>query len=135
MIALLPIAYSTGTSDIMVSSIVHNGENSMLTTAIRLHTDKIFWLWAIDIVILSGDSNLGPTPTSLLEFETWWIRPLGHHGRLGRLYLSSLTINPEDNQQRRRSQVKEGALSSSLNHHPVLHPPLEHLYESYTKIQ
>ena len=40
-----------------------------------------------------------------------------------------IKINPEDNQQRRRSEVKEGASSSSLNHQPVLHPPLEHLYE------
>ena len=27
------------------------------------------------------DSNLGPNHLSLLEFETWQLRPLGHHGR------------------------------------------------------
>ena len=36
------------------------------------------------------------------------------------------------NNQQRRSHVKEGALSSSLNRQPVLHPPLEHLYEIVT---
>ena len=35
----------------------------------------------INIVILSGDLNLGPKCLSLLEFETWRLRPLGHHGR------------------------------------------------------
>ena len=35
----------------------------------------------IDIVTLSGDSNLGPKCLSLLDFETWGLRPLGHHGR------------------------------------------------------
>ena len=32
-------------------------------------------------VILSRDSNLGPKPLSLLEFETGRLRLLGHHGR------------------------------------------------------
>ena len=41
-----------------------------------------FYFWAINIVIPSGDSNLGPKPLSTLEFETWWLRLLGHHGRL-----------------------------------------------------
>ena len=27
------------------------------------------------------DLNLGPKRLSLLEFETWRLRPLGHHGR------------------------------------------------------
>ena len=27
------------------------------------------------------DSNLGPNHMSLLEVETWRIRPLGHHGQ------------------------------------------------------
>ena len=27
------------------------------------------------------DSNLGPKPLSLLEFETWHLRPLRQHGR------------------------------------------------------
>ena len=35
----------------------------------------------IDIVIPSGDLNLGPKRLSLHEFETWQLRPLGHHGR------------------------------------------------------
>ena len=33
-----------------------------------------------DIVIPSRDLNLGPKH-SLLEYETWRLRPLGHHGR------------------------------------------------------
>ena len=33
------------------------------------------------------DSNLGPNSLSLLEFETWQIRPLGHQGRY---YISTL---------------------------------------------
>ena len=32
------------------------------------------------IVIPSGDSKLGPKRLSLLEFETWRLRPIGHHG-------------------------------------------------------
>ena len=35
----------------------------------------------IDIVIPSGDLNLGPKRLSLHEFETWQLRLLGHHGR------------------------------------------------------
>ena len=47
----------------------------------------------------------------------------------GDILKSDPNINSEDNQQRRRSQVKEGALSSSLNRHPALSSSLEHLYE------
>ena len=35
----------------------------------------------INIVIPNKDSNLGPKCLSLLEFETWQLRPLGHHVR------------------------------------------------------
>ena len=31
-------------------------------------------------ICLEWDSNLGPNRLSLLEFETWQIRPWGHHG-------------------------------------------------------
>ena len=37
-----------------------------------------FKLWVINIVIPIRDLNLGLKHLSLLEFETWWIRPLGH---------------------------------------------------------
>ena len=47
-----------------------------------LNSKKLF-------IILSGqyrspewDLNLGPKCLSLLKFETWRLRPLGHHGRL-----------------------------------------------------
>ena len=40
-----------------------------------------FQFWTIDIVIPSGYSNLGPKRLSLLEFETWRLRPRGYHGR------------------------------------------------------
>ena len=39
------------------------------------------WRPFCNILILIEDSNLGPNRLSLLEFETWRIRPLGHHGR------------------------------------------------------
>ena len=38
---------------------------------------KIFFF-----VIPSGNLNLGPKRLSLLEFETWWLRPLCYHSRL-----------------------------------------------------
>ena len=46
-----------------------------------LNSDKVFYFWAINTVIPSRDSNLGPKPLSLLEFKTWRLKPLGHHGR------------------------------------------------------
>ena len=33
-------------------------------------------------VVPERDSNLEPKSLSLLEFETWQIRPLGHNGRI-----------------------------------------------------
>ena len=45
------------------------------------------------IVILRGDSNLGPKRLSLLEFDTWQLRPLGHHGLLKEILV--LTTNVE----------------------------------------
>ena len=49
------------------------------------------------------DSNLVPKPLSLLEFETWWPRPLGHHSR----FFTNLTaINKEE----ARSQSKQSKL-------------------------
>ena len=50
-------------------------------------------LWLIPSIILfltlsiqynstERDSNLGHTCLSLLEFETWGLRPLGHQGQL-----------------------------------------------------
>ena len=61
------------------------------------NSEKLFLVsWAIDIVFrrhyiagplryhinscLERDSNLGPNLQFLLEFETWWLRPLSHHG-------------------------------------------------------
>ena len=38
--------------------------------------------WTINIVIPRGDLNLGYKRLSLLEFETWRLRPLGYQGRL-----------------------------------------------------
>ena len=35
----------------------------------------------IAISLHDRDSNLGPNCLCLLEFETWQIRPLGHHGQ------------------------------------------------------
>ena len=35
---------------------------------------------------LEQDSNSGPNQLSLLEFETWQIRPLSHHGRISHLF-------------------------------------------------
>ena len=49
---------------------------------------KYFYFWAINIIIPSGDSNLGPKPLSLLEFEKWRLRSLGHHGQLMLLLIS-----------------------------------------------
>ena len=40
-----------------------------------------FQFRTIDMVIPSEDLNLGNQRLSLLEFETWQLRPLGHHGR------------------------------------------------------
>ena len=34
-------------------------------------------------------SNLGPEHLFLLEFETWWLRPLSHHGQYCRLLCSA----------------------------------------------
>ena len=31
------------------------------------------------------DSNLGPEHLSLLEFKTWQLRPMGHHGRIQKI--------------------------------------------------
>ena len=39
------------------------------------------------------DSKLGPKHLSLLEFETWQLRPLGYHGWYGNLSYSWTKIS------------------------------------------
>ena len=34
---------------------------------------------------LEWDSNMGPKHLSLIEFKTWQLRPLGHHGQFLKL--------------------------------------------------
>ena len=43
--------------------------------------DNIRKTWACPHIFIcpEGDLNLKPNCLSILEFETWWIRPLGHH--------------------------------------------------------
>ena len=55
-----------------------------------------FWLWAINIVIPSGNSHLAKS-LSLLEFETWRLRPLGHQGRFLGTYLGVINWGHKNN--------------------------------------
>ena len=44
-------------------------------------SDKLFLTLRNQYHCPEQDSNLGPERLSLLDFETWQLRPLGHHGR------------------------------------------------------
>ena len=56
------------------------GTTATLRPAI-LNRDKLFLTLSVQYLIPSGYSNLGPKRLSLLEFETWRLRPLGHQGQ------------------------------------------------------
>ena len=50
-----------------------------------LNRDKLFIILSNHYCNPEWDSNLGPKHLSLPEFETWPLRPLGHHGRLSKI--------------------------------------------------
>ena len=59
-----------------LTSIISHDFKVQFSTCAQLNFEiwiatKNFYYWAINILILSGDSNLGSKPLSLLEFETW----------------------------------------------------------------
>ena len=47
-----------------------------------LNSNKLFLILRDRYRNPERDSNLGPKRLSLLEFSTWGLRPLDHHGRL-----------------------------------------------------
>ena len=52
-----------------------------------LKSDKLFLILRDRYCNSKWDWNLGPKRLSLLEFETWRLKPLCHHGRLTRFII------------------------------------------------
>ena len=80
----------------------------------------------INIIILSRDSSLGPKHLSLLEFESWRLRPLGHQGWLVPPFSFVKLINKRGgleaiNKQLPKTQPPKTALEI---HQP---PPVSHI--------
>ena len=67
---LFPLSLAASTRKLVE---IHNTYANIIITGDAIGTIYIF--------NLKRDSNLRPKPLSLLEFEIWWLIPLGHHGR------------------------------------------------------